>query len=143
MILYFDTSALIKLYVEEIASDRVRLAVDRAEAVTTHEITYPECRAALARLHREDRLLPDDFAAAKVAFEADWGTFLRIAARGPLLRRAGSLAETFALRGFESVHLAAAEYAQLQAGETIVFACFDDRLSAAASSLGIQPLPEG
>jgi len=141
VILYLDTSALVKLYVEEASSDLVREAVQRAVAVATHAIAYPEMRATLARLRREQRLSQAGLDEAKDALERDWSAFLRIEAREPMLRRAGHLAEAFALRGYDSVHLAAAEYVQLQAGERIVFHCFDERLNRAASGLGLELLP--
>ncbi len=56
-----------------------------------------------------------------------------------LLRRAGDLAETLGLRGYDAIHLAALE----AAGEpgTIDFACRDDDLRAAARSLGYTVIP--
>jgi hypothetical protein len=40
MILYLDTSALVKLYVDEPGSAGIREALVRAKAVYTHQITY-------------------------------------------------------------------------------------------------------
>ncbi len=48
MILYLDTSALVKLYVDEPGSASLREALVRAKAVYTHQITYVEIRAAFA-----------------------------------------------------------------------------------------------
>ena len=48
MILYLDTSAFLKLYLEESRSDAVRGLVARAAAIYTHLIAYAEMRAALA-----------------------------------------------------------------------------------------------
>ena len=56
MILYLDTSALVKLYVEELGTSMVTARVERAEAVATVRATYAEARAALAR-HRRERAL--------------------------------------------------------------------------------------
>ena len=49
MIGYVDTSSLVKLYVEEEGSRRVRDFVERSELVATSVVAYPEARAALAR----------------------------------------------------------------------------------------------
>lgn len=49
MILHLDTSALVKLYVEETHSERVRSGVAEASLVSCHELTYVELGAALAR----------------------------------------------------------------------------------------------
>ena len=50
MILYLDTSALVKLYVREHGSAAVRALVERADVVATSVVAYAEARAAFARL---------------------------------------------------------------------------------------------
>ena len=52
MMLYLDTSAVVKLYVEESMSSEVVVAVEEAEAVATSLIAYAEARAAFARARR-------------------------------------------------------------------------------------------
>ena len=52
MILYLDTSALVKLYVEEAHTDDVRGWVDEAEIVATCRVAYPEAVSALNRRMR-------------------------------------------------------------------------------------------
>ena len=58
MIVYLDTSALVKLYVEEAGSAAIATCVERATAVTTARVTYAEARAAFARYRREGGLTP-------------------------------------------------------------------------------------
>lgn len=140
MILYLDTSALIKLYVEEPHSQAVRSEVAGAAAVATSVLAYPETRAALARLRRENRLTDDGLSEAKAAFEADWKAFVRVQALEPLLLRAGELAELLSLCGYDSVHLAAAEHVRIHSAGEVLFACFDDRLNRAAALLGLRTL---
>lgn len=137
MILYLDTSALIKLYVDEEHSEAVREAAAAADALSTHSIAYPETRSALARLRRENRLTDDGLKEAKASFSADWLNFARVQASESLLLRAGDLAELLCLRGCDSVHLAAAEHVRIQTGAPVTFGCFDDRLSRAAALLGL------
>ena len=105
MTLYLDTSSLVKLYVAEADSDGVRAHVDRAAIVATATIAYPEARAALARRRRERALNPAAFAAAKRQLEADWPKYLTVQVTEALCKDAGQLAERFALRGYDSVHL--------------------------------------
>ncbi len=52
MILYLDTSALVKLYVRETGSVRVRNWLNKATAAATSVVAYAEARATFARLHR-------------------------------------------------------------------------------------------
>jgi len=54
-----------------------------------------------------------------------------------LIRRAASLALTYHLRGYDSVHLAAAEVLERQPDTHLTFACFDHNLNDAARALGI------
>lgn len=139
MILYLDTSALLKLYLAEADSRRVRRAVADALAVCTHWITYAEVRAALARAVRMQRLSESDRTRQARAFERDWLALQTISVDEPLVRRAGEHAERFGLRGDDSAHLAAAERAFEGAGRPASFAltAFDNGLRAGAQALGM------
>lgn len=131
MILYLDTSALVKLYVEEPGRGVVMRELDAAGAVATVRIAYVEARAAFARKRREGGL--DGKALRRVAerLDEDWAAFSVVDVGEPLVRRAGNLAERYDLRGYDAVHLAAAmELAR--GGGDVSFACFDERLRAAA-----------
>ena len=58
MILYLDTSSLLKLYVEESGTADVQAGAESAEVVATSVVAYPEGIAAVARRHREGALSP-------------------------------------------------------------------------------------
>lgn len=142
MILYLDTSALLKLYLEEPESRRVRKAIAGSAVASTHLITYAEMRAGFAQAVRMKRLSEADRAYHLERFEADWRALAVIAADEPLIRRAGDFAERFGLRGYDSVHLAAAERAFETAGrpDAFCFAAFDGGLRAGAAALGLNVL---
>ena len=106
MILYLDTSSLVKLYVDESGSADVRKLVEQAEIVTASVVAYPEARAAFARRRRERSLTLAGCRRAKAAFEADWPRVLSLDVSIPLARSAGDLAERHRLRGFDALHLA-------------------------------------
>lgn len=132
MTLYLDTSSLVKLYVAEAESESVRRLVDDADIVATAAIAYPEARAALARRRREGDLPARAFAAAKRALDDDWPRYLAVDVTAAVCREAGALAERHALRGYDSVHLAAFLHLAHAAGKAAVrFSCFDDRLTRA------------
>jgi uncharacterized protein len=134
--LYLDTSSAIKLYVSEEGSDAVRALVAEAAVVATSVVTYAEARAALARLRREGALTAAKLRAAKRDFEDQWPSFLKIDASNVLCRSAGELAERYALRGFDSIHLASfGEVAQRAGPHQTRFSSFDDRLNQAAKKL--------
>jgi len=131
VIAYFDTSALIPLLVEEPGSDRAARLWDAAERVVTVRIAYPEARAALAQAQRLDRLTARGYRTARRNFEDLWAQLDRVEITPALAQRAGDLAETLGLRGYDAVHIAAAE--TLTDRELVVVAGDDDVLAAAAS----------
>lgn len=139
MILYLDTSALLKLYLEEIGSEQVRVNTARAGMCLTHLISYTECHAALALALRMQRIGPAEHQRLLADFERDWQQLSIIAVDEMLVRRAGQFALEHELRGYDSVHLAAMERVALQAGSSapVQVAAFDDRLQRAAGAIGL------
>ena len=140
MILFCDTSALLKLYITEVGSEALRTKVIEAEAISVCRIAWAEAYAALARRVRE---VSEDAAVieqAKAALARDWPSFIVMEVTQPMMERAGEYADTFALRGYDSVQLAAAFEARRVAETSICFACFDTRLNKAASVLGMSCL---
>ncbi len=139
MIVYLDTSALVKLFVNEPETTIVANALNISSAVFTHMITYAEARAALAKAARMKRITDKRHASYKAALENYWDNIEVITLNLPLIKRAGNLTEIHALRGYDSIHLAAAELVFRQYAE-FTFACFDKNLNKAANALGIKTL---
>lgn len=130
MILYLDTSALVKLYVEEDGTDVSSSAVERASRVVTSRVTYAEARAAFARARRERVLTASMLRTVVERLDADWASYDAVEVTEPLVRRAGILAEKRGLRGFDSIHLASA--LEALRGVSGTFLCWDERLARAA-----------
>jgi predicted nucleic acid-binding protein len=141
-LLYLDTSALIKLYVDEDGSPEVGDWVEATEAVATHEIAFIESRSALARKYREGTLAEQEYLSTWAAFSGEWEHYIRIALPSSLIQQAAEYTETFALRAYDSVHLAAADYAVRQLGVEVRFGCFDRALNRAAQAAGFEVLVE-
>lgn len=137
MILFCDTSALLKLYIVEVGSDVVSARVEEAEAVAVCRIAWAEAHAALSRRAREVPRDASVIAQAKAALAQDWPSFVVMELDQTLVERAGDYADTFALRGYDSVQLAAAFETGRIAQSPICFACFDERLNKAAKVLGM------
>jgi uncharacterized protein len=131
VILYLDSSALVKLYVEEEGRTRVLARVEAAEGVATVRITYAEARAALARHHREGAIRRAELRAAVRELEREWPAYSIVEVNEPLVRGAGALAERHALRGYDAIQLAAALEIG-RAGGDVEFFTFDARLNRAA-----------
>ena len=132
MIVYLDTSSLVKLYVEEEGSGRVRELVERAEVVATSVVAYAEARAALGRQRREGGLTADGYDRVKNDFERDWPRYLTIEVSEAVYRSAGDLAEKHHLRGFDSLHLASYVSLYRDGARQIRFSAFDEALNRAA-----------
>ena len=141
MILFCDTSALIKLYLRENESDALLAEAAAASAVAVCRIAWAEAVAAMARRARE---VPADAAVldeARQRLKADWDRYLVIEVTQPLVELAGEYADTFALRGYDSVQLAAARTVQEASQEETRFACADARLRKAAKVPGLTLAP--
>lgn len=74
-------------------------------------------------------------------FEKAWPGFVIADITQPLVEKAGVFAEAFALRGYDSVQLAAAHQLHEQFALPLTFACFDRRLNQAAQLLQLEVLP--
>ncbi len=136
--IYLDTSAWVKIYMLDEQAEPVSTLMRDASACHTHLIAWAEMRAALARADRMGRFTAASKQAALAAAARDWSDFLIMDITENIIRRAGDLADRFGLRGYDSVHLAAAEaISLLLMPERLHFVCFDERLNDAANALGL------
>lgn len=140
MILFCDTSALIKLLIEEPGSDRMHQAGQDAEAIAVCRITWAEAMAAMARRQRDDPISSDAIDQARQLLIENWNQFIVVEVRQALVEAAGGFADTFALRAYDSVQLAAAHELHRSTGLPLTFACFDRRLNQAARLLQLEVL---
>jgi len=140
VILFCDTSALVKLYLREEFSDQVRALADEAKAIAVSRICWVETMATLARRVRETPADAQAIESVRFRFRNDWLDFAVVEITQHLVELAGEYADTFALRGYDSVQLASAQLLQVGTNQAFCFACFDTRLQKAASVLGMQTL---
>ena len=140
MILFCDTSALLKLFVDEIGSDSMAKARSDSEAIAVCRISWAESMAAFAQRSRVKGANQAGLAQAKSLFENTWSNFVISEVTQPLVEKAGMYAEAFALRGYDNVQLAAAHNLHEQFVLPLTFACFDRRLSQAAALLQLEVL---
>ncbi|MCL6521441.1 MAG: type II toxin-antitoxin system VapC family toxin [Firmicutes bacterium] len=143
MIAYLDSSALVKLYVLEPGSARVRRLVEEADVAATSAIAYAEIRSAMARRHREGDLSESALSRIKAALLADWEALFVLPATGAVARIAGDLAEEHGLGGMDAVHLASALWLARQHSSPMTFAARDERLARAAEALGFDVVGSG
>ena len=137
MILFCDTSALLKLFVHEEHSEAMVAAAAAADMVAVSRLAWPEFMSAMARRARESPRDARALAQARNEWLTRWPDFVVVEVNQPLVELAGDYAEDFVLRVCDSVQLAALQTLRLQAGEDVRFACFDARLVRAAGVLGV------
>lgn len=138
MILYCDTSALVKLYLVEDNSDSMRHLLAKAEAAATCRISWVEAFAAMARRVRESAEDNVAIDMAHAALGRDWPRYLVLELTQEMVELAATYAETFAMRAYDSVQLAGASLTRKLSAADVVFACFDRRLNQAAQILGLR-----
>jgi predicted nucleic acid-binding protein len=140
LILFCDTSALVKLYLREDSSDRMMALAAAAPTIALCRIAWAETMAALARRVRESPADAQPIDAVRRRLRNDWPDYAIVEVTQSLVELAGDYADIFALRGYDSVQLAAARIVQEATGEELHFACFDTRLEKAAKLLGMRTL---
>ena len=106
---YFDTSSVVPLLIDEPATPRAIQAWDAADRAVTTRITYVEARAALAAAARGRRIRPARRDRLVEELHDLMSDMVLIEVTPTLVRRAGDLAQTESLRGYDALHLAAAE----------------------------------
>jgi uncharacterized protein len=109
VIAYFDTSAVVPLLIAEPGSARAASLWDGADRVVSVRLIYPETRAALAQAKRLGRLTARQLRDAVAKLDSLSGGIDLVEIDDALARRAGELAEARQLRGYDAVHLAAAD----------------------------------
>jgi len=137
VILYFDTSALVKLYVVEEGSEVTRSAAQEAGILAVSRIAWAEFHSAMARRARQ---VPADASAldeARDVLASQWADFLVLDVSQRIVELAGEHADLYALRAYDAVQLATADYLANHSERSVKFACFDRRLNKAAAALGI------
>ena len=138
MILYVDTSALVKLYVPEPESAAVQALVESAQVTAVSLVAFAEARAAFARKRRERAVKPKDYRLIVREFDDDWDHYFIVDVTEPLVKRAAQLADKHGLRGYDAIQLSSAIVLREQSGEAVSFCCFDGRLLRASRREGLK-----
>lgn len=142
MIVYLDSSALVKLFADEPGTAEVIRAVKEAELVGTVVISRVEVIAALAKAARVGALSMDDAKSARHRFRTEWLHFLRLQVSDFLIDRAGDLAWAHGLRGYDAVQLAASDVWRESLDAPVSLVTFDLKLWKAAAAIGLVPYPQ-
>ncbi|HUE88678.1 MAG TPA: type II toxin-antitoxin system VapC family toxin [Vicinamibacterales bacterium] len=134
---YFDASALVKRYVREKGSAKVRRLLS-SDAPATSRLSELEVASALQRLTREGAVSRTDRDRALAALDTDLPSIVVVELTGELCARARVLLQQHPLRAGDAIQLASCLYLQEQLGEQIPMVAFDDRLVAATRLEGLR-----
>ncbi len=137
-LVYFDSSAFVKLLTEEPGSDLAAELWDGCDAAVASRLAYPEVRAALASAGRNHDLTEREIGAAEQVWDEYWTATRHVELTAAVEQHAGHLARSRALRGADAIHLASA----LAVGDPgLVMAVWDRRLHAGARSASLRVAP--
>ena len=137
MILYCDTSALIKRYVEEEGTDTVDSLWSASLGIATSVIAFAETAAAFSRKLREGVLTEKEYAVTLRMFKTDFDSFILIPITTSLNATIERLTRLYPLRGFDAIHLSSALIFRDSGSVPVYFACFDRSLNDAALKEGL------
>lgn len=136
MIRFFDTSALVKRYVEEPGSAMVRAAL-RAHPVTVARVTLAEAAAATARAFRLGALTAEQRDAILSRLPLDFARLSVVEIRPALVARVPDLVARYPLRAYDAIQLAAAITVR-QSRSAVELWCADGELRQAAIADGFR-----
>ena len=138
---YWDSSALVPLFVEQPSTGRVRRLYADDPVILTWTLSEVEILSALARLEREGAFAPESFHAAVARLSELWLRIDAVTAFDAVKQRARRLLRTHPLRAADALQLGAALLVASgdPAGWSVV--SLDDRLCGAARREGFTVLP--
>jgi len=142
MILYMDTSALLKKYFKEPGSAEVISKWKEADGIVISSVAYAETVASIHRKKREVNSRAERFRRVLNSFQKDWKSFIRVEVNDNLNEVIDKIIAKHPLRGFDAIHLASALIAYERLSEDFLFACFDRKLIHAAHMEGLETLPK-
>jgi predicted nucleic acid-binding protein len=134
VIAYFDTSALIPLLVDDPGSDGAGYFWDQALRVVSVRLARVETRAGLAQAARTQRISRAQLRAFVRELDELLDQLDFVDVDEELVRIAADLAESYSLRAYDAVHLAAA---LTVASDELVVVAGDRALLSAATTAGL------
>jgi predicted nucleic acid-binding protein len=138
VILYLDTSSLVKLYLDEAHSQPVRDWAREAEFVATCRVALPEAMSAFTRRRNSGTFSEVGYQRSVDLLSRDWPLYTALEFDE---EQAAELVRRHGLRGLAAIHLSSAKLLlAVQEGQRVFFSSFDDELLMAAREEGVPVL---
>ena len=128
---YFDTSVLVKNYIQETGSTAVRHLLGTYEFVSS-AITPIELHSAVRRRHRQGEITRQHYSAILSRVRQDRHFWQLVEPTPEVLGKAEQLVLAYNVRTLDALHLASAVVIQDSLGVPIPFITADERQLAAA-----------
>jgi len=137
MIIFLDTSAWVKYFLNEEGSLRIQCFIlenspSEENIFTTSAVTYAEMIATLTRAYRGQRISEEDLEEMITTFHEQWEKVDVVEVNANLIEHSGQLARQHALRGCDAFQLASALDTQAK-----FFISGDNELNNAAKNSGL------
>lgn len=134
---YFDTSALVKRYVDEPGRREVLQLLRRHECVTSAVLPV-ELRSALRRRVAEGSVDEARVSEILKRFTRDRAFWTLIEVTREVLTAAETLVATYPVRALDAIHVASAQaFARRLAAVAMIFVSADIRQATAAAAIGM------
>lgn len=142
MILYLDTSAVVKLFIRETGTDYLQGLFAPAGVFGTSRICQPEFSAALSKSVRMGICPTGTSEGALKEFTRIWSSVIKVDADAGVLGSAADLAWEHGLRGYDAVHLASAMHLENLVHSHVTMVTYDKQLWDVSRKVGLVTLPE-
>jgi hypothetical protein len=139
---FWDSSALVPLYIDEPATDRLRKLAQRDPEIVVWMLSSVEVLSAIARHRRRSKGADDLLHQARLEVLERWSRWSAVTHVEAVRRRAERLVAVHPLAAAAALQLAAALVASGDRPETLDFVTLDSRLATAAQLEGfhvVQP----
>lgn len=136
--IYLDTSALAKMYVDEIGTGKIREIINSRTAIATSKLTYAEMLSAFARRTRAGDISDREFERLVSEFEINWNYFHIVEFKDELFPIIRKVIGKYFLKGADAVHLSSALWLKQTFKADITFVASDVNLLNAANAEVLQ-----
>ena len=130
--IYLDTSALVKRYVQEKGSSHIDALFSRSDFVAASMLAYPEILSAFQRRYRDGDYSKETLAKIMRSFESEWKSLFIIKLTEDIVLKTKELILAHFLRGADSIHLSSALWLKSATKADVTFVASDAHLISAA-----------
>ena len=134
---YFDTSILVKRYVNEEGSFRARRLMRDCQCVSS-EVMPLETLSAISRRRSLGEITEPAFAAISSLLKTERTRWELVAVDNSVLNKAEEVIRNSAIKALDAIHIASALLFQANLGTRIPFVSADARQLNAASAFGLR-----